>query len=335
MLASDAFSLSPQAFARHGATLEALCERAGVALSNAWSADDFFRIWTAADAVSQDRSAGLRFGADGITGGYGAGALVALHAPDLRAALASLCRYKRLTCPERIEVEAGGGEAIVRYRWLQATTAPPRLLVDMTLASLRELVRVGTAGRVAPVRVQLARRPMDQALLSDHFGCPVAFGAPDDAMVFADNALDMPFVTADGGAFGRLLQRLEDRLAEGEGFAALVGDVRVVIARLLSEGRRPGLRAVAGRLGVSARTLQRRLVAHGSHFQQELAAVRRVTAHRLLAHTALDPVAISILLGFEEPNSFARAFRGWEQTSPARWRAHQTEGRGQSLRIDG
>lgn len=325
MVASDTFSLSPHAFASHGGTLDRLCERAGVALSNAWVTDDFFRIWEAADAASEDRSAGLRLGAEGIAQGYGLGALVALHAPDLRAALASLSRYKRLTCPERVEVDTREGETVVRYRWLQATTAPPRLLVDMTLASLRELVRQGTAGRIAPVRLELARRPADQALLRDHFGCPVVFGAPDDAMVFRADALDTPFMTADGGAFGRLLRKLEASIAGGDGFPVVVGEVRVAIARLLSEGRRPSLEAVAARLGVSGRTLQRRLEACDTGFQQELAAVRHMTASRLLENTELDPVAISMLLGFQEPNSFARAFRGWERTSPARWRALQTE----------
>lgn len=41
---------------------------------------------------------------------------------------------------------------------------------------------------------------------------------------------------------------------------------------------------------------------------------------RLLANTDLDPVAISMLLGFTEPNSFSRAFRVWERTTPLRWR---------------
>lgn len=327
MSGPDTFSLSPGAFSSHRAILERFCEQAGVALSNAWSADDFFRIWTAADAATEDRSAGLRFGAEAIARGHGVGSLVALHAPDLRAALASLSRYKRLTCPERIEVDTRGGEAVVRYRWLQATTAPPRLLVDMTLAALKEMARQGSGGRIAPVRLELARRPADRALLSDHFGCSIVFGASDDAMVFEAEALDTPFVTADGGAFGRVLQRLEDRLVDGDGFSAVVADVRVAIARLLSEGRRPALEGVARHLGVSGRTLQRRLDDSGASFQRELAVVRRVTASRLLANTDLDPVAISMLLGFEEPNSFARAFRGWQQTTPARWRAHQAEGR--------
>jgi AraC-like DNA-binding protein len=49
--------------------------------------------------------------------------------------------------------------------------------------------------------------------------------------------------------------------------------------------------------------------------------VRHVAARRLLEHTALTPLDISFLLGFSEPNSFARAFRTWERTTPLRWRA--------------
>lgn len=321
MSGPDTFAVSPRVLARLGLpSIERLCGRAGVAPSTALATSDFFRLWTAAEEEMGDRAAGLRFGAGGIDGGYGVGSMVALHAPDFRRALAALARYKRLTCPELVEVEVEGDEAIVRYRWLQATSAVPRLLVDTIMASLRELARRGTAGRVAPVRLELARRPMDRALLGRHFGCPVVFGAAHDAMVFDRRALDVPFVTADGGAFAHLLEGLEERLGTGEGFSALAGEVRVAIARQLSEGRRPSLAAVARRLAVSDRTLQRRLDECGTSFQRELAGVRRTTASRLLANTELDPVAIAMLLGFAEPNSFSRAFRAWERTTPLRWR---------------
>jgi AraC-like DNA-binding protein len=49
--------------------------------------------------------------------------------------------------------------------------------------------------------------------------------------------------------------------------------------------------------------------------------VRGLSARRLLAHTELPPIDIAFLLGFAEPNSFARAFRLWERTTPLRWRA--------------
>lgn len=317
------FSLSPRALAGAGLSLERLCQQAGVPPSTAWDTADFFRLWNAADALLQDPSAGLRFGTEGIARGYGVAAIVALQAPDFRHALAALSRYKRLTCPELVDVEVSGNDVAVRYRWLEAQGEVPRLLVDTTMASLLEMARRGGAGRIAPIRLELARRDTDRALLRRHFGCPIVFEAPHDAMVFERAALDTPFVTADGGAFANLLADLEKRLADGPASAGLVVDLRVAIARQLSEGRQPSIAAVATRIGASRRTLQRRLGELGTTFQQQLDGVRRTTASRLLANTALDAVAIALLLGFAEPNSFSRAFRAWENTTPARWRERQ------------
>jgi hypothetical protein len=141
MQGPDTFSLPVGVLSKLGMPIERLCAHAGVAPSNAWVTSEFFRIWEAAEEEFNDPGAGIRFGDEGIARGYGVAALVALHAPDFRSALAALSRYKSLTCPELVEVEAKGGEAVVRYRWLQASGPVPRLLVDMTMASLRRHAR--------------------------------------------------------------------------------------------------------------------------------------------------------------------------------------------------
>jgi hypothetical protein len=114
-------------------------------------------------------------------------------------------------------------------------------------SSIKELARRGSAGKAAPIRLELARPPMDRALLRRHFECPIVFGAAYNAMAFNRAALDLPFVTADGGAFANVLGGLEKRVTRGEGFSALVGELRVAIARQLSEGRRPGIAVRASR----------------------------------------------------------------------------------------
>ncbi len=321
------FSIHQNVLASPDLPFARLFERAGVEPSNRWVTSDFFRLWEAAEQEFNDRAAGLRFGASGITSGYGVASIVALHAPDFRTALSTLARYKRLTCPELIEIEVQDNEATVRYRWLRAASQAPRLLVDMTMASLNELARTGTGAKISPIRLELSRPPMDQKLLRDHFGCPVLFGAMSDAMVFEQTALDSPFVTADGDAFTRILKELDQQLAQGAGYPVRIAEVRVAIARQLSEGRQPCIAAVAGRLNVSKRTLQRRLAACRTSFQKQLAEVRRTIAGRLLANTQFDTVAIAMLLGFEEPNSFSRAFRAWEQETPLRWRQRKVHTR--------
>ena len=67
--------------------------------------------------------------------------------------------------------------------------------------------------------------------------------------------------------------------------------------------------------------MQRRLGELGTSYQEALDDVRRRSARRLLANTDLGLGEIAFVLGFEEVNSFMRAFHAWEGTSPARWRA--------------
>ena len=168
----DTFSLSPDVLSKLGIPIERLCARAGVSRLNAWVTNDFFRIWAAAEEEFHDPRAGIRFGDEGIARGYGVAAIVALHAPDFCHALAALSRYKSLTCPELVEVEVKGGEAVVRYRWLQAMGPVPRMLVDMTMASLRQLARQAApawlvsyhARRGQPVSVPTAPRAQRESL---------------------------------------------------------------------------------------------------------------------------------------------------------------------------
>lgn len=103
--------------------------------------------------------------------------------------------------------------------------------------------------------------------------------------------------------------------------------LRLVLARLLVQGYPPRLAAAAAQMNCSRRTLQRRLRENGASFQQELADVRRILARRLLHNTVLDPVAIAMLLGFSEPNSFTRHLHSHEGMSPLQWRAAHTEPR--------
>jgi AraC-like DNA-binding protein len=194
----------------------------------------------------------------------------------------------------------------------------PAILVDAIFASHVALVAHGTGGKIAPLRIELARKRRHAELLRRHFGCPIVFGATHDRVVFAAQALAIPLQTANRAAYERLVPGLEARLI---GKRSLVGDVRVAIARTISAGARPSVGIVAHRLDTSPRTLQRRLTKARTTFQDQLDDIRHVAARRLLEHTALEPFDIAFLLGFAEPNSFLRAFRSWERTTPLRWRA--------------
>ncbi|MET7402754.1 SDR family NAD(P)-dependent oxidoreductase [Dactylosporangium sp. NPDC005572] len=78
--------------------------------------------------------------------------------------------------------------------------------------------------------------------------------------------------------------------------------------------------AIARALATSTRTLQRRLSAERTSFQAVLGATRTALAEHYLGRADLTPDQISFLLGYDDPKSFYRAFRGWTGTTPGQVR---------------
>lgn len=90
-------------------------------------------------------------------------------------------------------------------------------------------------------------------------------------------------------------------------------------------GHRPSIDSVAQALHMTPRTLQRRLQDSGSSYQRLLDEARHQMARYYLSNSALELNEAAYLLGFEDPNSFGRAFRVWEGLPPSDWREiHRT-----------
>ena len=82
--------------------------------------------------------------------------------------------------------------------------------------------------------------------------------------------------------------------------------------------------AVTTHLAVSSRTLQRQLRLEGTTFQAVLASTREDLARHYLSHGAMRAAEIAYLLGYDDTNSFYRAFRSWTGTTPETLRATPT-----------
>jgi AraC-like DNA-binding protein len=281
---------------------------------------EFFALWRAIEDVA-GREIGLRLGAEAIPQKYDVATQAALHSATLGDAFDKLGKYKRLVCPEELRVEQTVTEARLRFHWLLAEAAPPRLLVDATFAALLALARRGTQKPIAPLRIELARRRADADLLARHFACTIRFDAPLDLMVLPKAALAEPFVTHNEDLLALLLPGLDAELDERGKRRSLVDDARLALFRRMC-GERPSVEKIAEELRVSPRTLQRRFEEAGTSYQRVLDEVRHQSARRLLEKTDLDAEEVAFLLGFEEANSFTRAFHGWEGTTPLRYRAN-------------
>jgi AraC-like DNA-binding protein len=288
---------------------------------------EFFALWRAVEQSGADASLGLRLGQEALTDQENVAVLAALHSATLGEGLRKLARYKRLVCPEKISMDVEDGEALLRFQWLLAADEPPPLLTDLVFAGVMSLAQRGTRTSVRPRRLELTRRRTHEAMLERHFRCEIRFDAPHDRMVFDEAALALPMVHRNAQLLAVLVPGLELAVAHDAGARTLVDDLRVALGEAICGGR-PAIAKVARSLGVSARTMQRRLEALGTTYQDVLDEVRHETARRLLTSTDLGTGEVAFLLGFEEVNSFVRAFHAWEGTTPAklRERAHLHRG---------
>jgi AraC-like DNA-binding protein len=307
-----------------GVDVERVLRQAGVLRSRFKEAKaylttrEFLALWRAME-TGCGGDVGLRVGSEALPHQYDVASTAALHSWSLGEALEKLARYKRLTCPKDLTIELAGGEARLRFHWVLAEGPLPVRLLDATFASVLGLARRGMGRRLVPRRIELARRRADEDMLTRHFGCELVFDAPVDLLILDASALAERFVTHNADLLAMLLPGLEAALNERSSHRTLADDVRAALRRRMC-GERPSVEKIADELRMSPRTLQRRLKESETTYQALLDEVRRESACRLLENTELDAGEVAFLLGFEELNSFTRAFRGWEGVTPNQWR---------------
>jgi AraC-like DNA-binding protein len=145
----------------------------------------------------------------------------------------------------------------------------------------------------------------------------IRFGAPSNRLVFAADLLDTPLTTADPVATQLARAQCERELAAIVD-AGLPGRVRAAIVARADHV--VALPEVARELGVSTRTLKRKLADHATTFSAILDDVRRQRALLLLDNRELSIAEIATRLGFTETPNFTRAFRKWTGTTPGAYR---------------
>jgi AraC-like DNA-binding protein len=236
--------------------------------------DELFALYRGIAEASPDPAIGLRLGAEERVERYDPIRMAAVSARSLRDALERLARYKQLTCPEAITVTERAGECRVQFRWLLAQDTEPRMLVDVCFAAVAALARRGSGASVTPKRLELRGAPRDREVYEAHFGCPAKFGAAHNLIVVARADLDRPFLTHNADLFASVAPQLEAELAQALTSKAVGEQVKAVLKRLLAGSRR-GIEDVARELGLSSRTLQRRLADQGMTFQQLVQEARR------------------------------------------------------------
>lgn len=248
---------------------------------------------------------------------------VMAHAPTGRAMVRAVQRYHGLFGDPYVPEIDDTPDAFVIHRVFEPRIARTRVVPEYAPAStvvlLRELLGLEPGERfVRDVWFQHPA-PRDAGVHESFFGCPVRFSAPETRIVLAGDVMDRPPRARDPGLYAYLDRHalaLSTKLAER---STLGERVRELLAPMLRDGE-PSQLGIARRLGMSERTLQRRLREEGRSFADVLDGVRRELAVRYLADPQLAIYEVAFLLGYSDPSSFHRAFRRWTGEGPQEFR---------------
>jgi AraC-like DNA-binding protein len=308
-----------------GVRASAVLERAGLPQGFAdqprvlLSTKELFALWRAVGEVSTNPAIGLQLGTESKTERFHPVGLAALSSENFGSAIDQMARYKQLTCPEEILQEKDDEEWSIQFRWLLADEGEPPVLNECCFAWTLSVARHGTGTRLAPLRVEFVQPRPHVRTMERHFGCRVVCGAHRNAIVFRAADARRPFVTRNAELLAMLAPQFDEELKQQSSDENFAERVRGVVQQKLT-GRRPTIEDIADALHIGSRTLQRRLQDEGSSFQRVLEEARHQLACHYLNNSVLELNEAAYLLGYEDANSFVRAFRSWEGVPPARWR---------------
>lgn len=284
------------------------------------TAAQYFRIWQAYSDLVGDVAIGIiKLVTIFETTQYPPTVLATYHARDYRDALNRMARYKQLCPPESLRITEEDERCIIELEWMSSEQTGPPVLVGTTLAFLLELGRRGTGQPIAARSVEFSHPMGDVKALEDYFGCPIRIGATDNRLTLHRKDLDRPFISYNKELL-EILTPVLDRSLDEQRNRSFSEMVKWILKRSLTGGRLD-IRAVASELGMSDRTLQRRLTDEGITFKQLLTQARHEQAREYLADPKLDIKEVAFLIGYEDQNSFYRAFRLWEGDTPSNWRS--------------
>jgi AraC-like DNA-binding protein len=188
-------------------------------------------------------------------------------------------------------------------------------MADMCSAG-RQLARAD----VRPLEVRIAHGPIGNADgLGAFFGVDPKFNAALDELVFPPNLLATPIASFNS----RLRDYFEEQCRElATHFAADAPVAARVRKDLMAamDGGDPSMESVAARLGMSDRSLHRRLAEEGCRFNDLLDDIRQEFAKRYLARGTVSASEIAYLVGFQSPTAFFRAFKRWTGQTPLAYR---------------
>ena len=209
------------------------------------------------------------------------------------------------------------GDVSIRLEYVGISRHSDRHQIEAAMVVLVRTFRQLVNRRFPLIGVRLShRRSGDTSELKNFFGCDVTFGADVDEMAFSKSIKELPVVNADPYLNELLIKYCDQAIADRSTKRSSFGlSVENAIALLLPHGKAHASE-IARKLGVSRRTLARRLAAEGLTFAGIVQSLKSDLAKRHLTDQTLSVSEIAWLVGYQDVSAFTHAFKRWTGSAP-------------------
>lgn len=304
-----------------------ICARAGLPAdyldheTNGVTAEKYFDLWNAGIRETKRSDVAVYFGQSFAHGPFIPEALAFACSANLESGAKRKAMFMPLVGPVRMTTARAKGQFQITLESAESTKPLPTSLAAFKLVYLVEMARTLTGEAITPTAAHLASVPQDKNALEAYLGVPITVGSEVALYFTLDDALK-PFYSMNSAAGEAIETELLDRLATRERDKSTSDRVRNALRTLLPGGE-SSVEAVCDRLHISRRSLQRYLKNEGQTFQEILDTTRTDMSLSYLTSGDISIEEISYLVGFQDPNSFYRAFQTWTGKTPMQVRGQK------------
>lgn len=228
-----------------------------------------------------------------------------------------LTRCKKLIGPMRFLVTKEEDKEVIRLVPGDEDLEVSSFLVQSEFAFLIGMIRRATHEDIDPLEIRMVKLPEDDSFVK--FAGVAPKRGDENSITFSRKDLNERFISFNDAMWSYFEPELAKRLAEVDVDDTVSARVRSALTELLPGGAGT-IEDVAEKLGLSRRTLQRKLSQENTTFQKQLNNTREILAIHYIRNTDMTTNDMAYLLGYAELNSFLSDFSVWTGKSITEYR---------------
>lgn len=270
--------------------------------------DEYIRFMESIKELSKDDSIPIKMGSIENVETFSPPIFAAYCSKNALTCMKRISKYKKLIGPLEFVVNTNKDNVTIEMSFANDENELPEFLVATEMVFLIVLIRNATKEHIVPIEI-MTKHNLDNDDYTKFFGVKPKIGTKNILTISKKDAL-IPFISENESMWEYFEPELKRRLSELDIEDTYAARVRSSLIELLPAGE-GSIDNVAIKLGLSKRTLQRKLKEEETTFQKQLNHTRELLARHYLKNSDMTSDDIAYLLGYQDLNSFVRAFNAW------------------------